>query len=600
MADDDAEQPLKPQVSPPYNSRRRRARCHDFPVGSLIEVQTKEEDLYGVYFSATVIPPPFSPRKSGGKNSKRRLYVEYHNLLAHDDRPDRLREHVDISVVRPAPPLQEVVANGFVPNDVVDAFYMDGWWTGVVSRAVEGGERFVVTFENPPDELEFGLSTLRAHWDWVDGVWAGPEKQSEAGFVVGMKVEVWLEGGWFAATIVEDLGNGAFLVEYKDKNGASVKGEVAYLHVRPSPPIIKGRKFGKSEKVEAFFNFGWWTGMVAKKLEKNGYIVYFEQMKLDNVFDRSEMRPYMDWKDGKWFVASAPIEAMDNTPSSSSTANSNNHKTKSSTKRRSASLSNNNSEVALKKHKGGEIENPNQETEVNTIEKAVAQVGRIEETDAAIPPNELPCVVDETANLPFVKRNAVWKAFESVEIFRTMPQKPHFEPLLQSKESLREGLAIACMVNFTNVVDRSCSLKINDPKCVFHDINETLSDLEGHGFDVCVVRNRMMKLVEAKEREEELVKEMEDLNDHISEHNQKKRRIEGEIRVINDHLRRLQEQLSIEEIAKANEVDEIACLQARFKEIQGRIRDVRSDFESVAARLETPPPLDGGGSCNGS
>lgn len=102
--------------------------------------------------------------------------MEYQNLLAHEDGSDRLREYVDVAFVRPAPLVQEIV-KGFEPDDAVDAFYKDGWWTGVVTRVVAGGERFVVTFSNPPDELEFGLDELRAHWDWVNGTWVRPQRQ---------------------------------------------------------------------------------------------------------------------------------------------------------------------------------------------------------------------------------------------------------------------------------------------------------------------------------------------------------------------------------------------------------------------------------------
>lgn len=181
MGGDVANSPLEPtqtQISPHSHRRpagRRRSLHHHFPVGLRVEVQTNEEDFKGVYFSATVLDPPKSPKKNGRRKS-RKLYVEYQNLLAHEDGSDRLREFVDVAFVRPAPLVQEIV-KGFEPDDVVDAFYKDGWWTGVVTRVVAGGERFVVTFSNPPDELEFGLNELRAHWDWVNGAWVRPQRQ---------------------------------------------------------------------------------------------------------------------------------------------------------------------------------------------------------------------------------------------------------------------------------------------------------------------------------------------------------------------------------------------------------------------------------------
>lgn len=146
-----------------------------FPVGSLVEVKTDEEGFRGVFFVATVISSsPLSKRKNGRKSFKK-LQVEYHNLVASEDGSERLRECVDVSFVRPAPPPQEYF-EGFGLNDSVDAFYKDGWWTGIIAQVLEGG-RFIVTFPNPPDEIEFGLSELRVHWDWCNGSWFRPEKQ---------------------------------------------------------------------------------------------------------------------------------------------------------------------------------------------------------------------------------------------------------------------------------------------------------------------------------------------------------------------------------------------------------------------------------------
>lgn len=553
-------QTLKSQIPPPrnHNSRRRRsgaAQSHQFPIGSRIEVGTDEKHFKGVYFSATVISPPISPRKKNPttttKNSTR-LYVEYHDLLAHEDRPDPLREYVKSSTVRPAPPSHEV-AQGFGPNDVVDAFYLDGWWTGVVSRVAEDGESLVVAFENPTDELEFGLSRLRAHWDWIDGVWVGPQKRCQAAFEVGMKVEVWFEsedefhGAWYPATIAEDLGNGSFLVEFKDSDGVCMKSEVDSVRVRPCPPIIKDWEFGASEKVDAFHNFGWWSGLISKRLERNEYIVFFEEIESDIVFDFSDLRPHMDWKDEKWLIG------LDN------------HKTTPSSTKRKRSKRNKIRVCLSDSDSDSGAANPE-------IKKISAQVEDVEAT--------------EQQSWPFAKRNTVWKSFESMDAFKNPPQKPHFKPLLEFNESRREGMAIGCMATFSNVAETISRLKTSDPKCVVDDVNETLADLEAHGFDVGPMRERVVELTKAKDEEEKkLVDKVKDLNVQISERECRKRRIEAEIGAMNEHMRRLQEQMVASEIEKAVEVDEIALLQCELKETEASIEVLRCSFEvgAVAA-----------------
>ncbi|KAL1558376.1 hypothetical protein AAHA92_08852 [Salvia divinorum] len=301
------------ELTPPQSRRRhgRRRRLHHFPIGSIVEVRTDEEDFKGVYFSAIVLPPPNSPKKSGRRRS-RKLYVEYHNLLAHEDGSDRLREQIDASCVRPTPPQHDPV-RGFDTDDVVDAFYKDGWWTGIVSRVLADGERYIVTFHNPPDELEFGLGELRLHCDWVNGNWVRPQKQNIAGlmFDVGRKVEVSFDredfqDAWFPATIREDMGNQTFLVDYNSVNPdshSSTKATFDSLHIRPCPPLLKDKNFILLEKVDAFFDFGWWSGIITKELENSRYLVFFKQMKCDKEFIQSELRPHMDWKDGKWFTS---------------------------------------------------------------------------------------------------------------------------------------------------------------------------------------------------------------------------------------------------------------------------------------------------------
>nr|GMC48978.1 DUF724 domain-containing protein 6-like isoform X2 [Ipomoea batatas] len=78
------------------------------------------------------------------KNAK--VYVEYVNLLSDEDGHKPLRE------------------------------LKDGWWTGVVTRLLNSF-RYTVTFQNLPDELEFGLSNLRFHRQWLNRKWVQPRKQ---------------------------------------------------------------------------------------------------------------------------------------------------------------------------------------------------------------------------------------------------------------------------------------------------------------------------------------------------------------------------------------------------------------------------------------
>ncbi|KAL8544845.1 hypothetical protein ACS0TY_005165 [Phlomoides rotata] len=323
-------QTSNPNPHDPHNSSlqtRRRSGVvipENFPVGTEVEVRTDEEGFKFVYFTAKVISPPAltksqSPNKKVGRKKSAKksdketsicLEVEYHNLLASNKGRDRLRETLDISFVRPVPPVQEI-DKGFEPGDVVDAYYKDGWWQGVVAEVVEGGGKFVVSFHDPPDLQECALKNLRYHWDWVDGSWVRPYKENMSGlmFEVGRKVEVSFDredsqDAWFPASIHEDLGNGFFRVEYMNKNGEAVKTTVDSLHVRPCPPLLKDKNFVLLEKVDAYFDYCWWSGVITKELENSRYIVFFKPMKQDREIYQSKLRPHMEWKEGKWFTSS--------------------------------------------------------------------------------------------------------------------------------------------------------------------------------------------------------------------------------------------------------------------------------------------------------
>lgn len=136
--------------------------------GSTVEVTSDEEGFKGVWFDGTILGVHYSASK------KKKVLVEYRSILADENGSKPLRELVNVSFVRPVPPLELV--ESFDLHDVVDASYKDGWWTGVITRVLDDS-RYQVTFSNPPDVLEFGVSELRLHKQWVKGNWVLPGKQ---------------------------------------------------------------------------------------------------------------------------------------------------------------------------------------------------------------------------------------------------------------------------------------------------------------------------------------------------------------------------------------------------------------------------------------
>lgn len=140
--------------------------------GQEVEVRSDEDGFGDAWYVATVLE---SPPKSASKKRKM-VMVEYKTLVV-EDCSTPLTEFVDPRYIRPLPPVDS--DSGplvFQENDVVDARYRDGWWTGIVRKVLEPS-RYRVCFDNPPDVIDFDGKDLRAHWKWVDGNWVPAEKQ---------------------------------------------------------------------------------------------------------------------------------------------------------------------------------------------------------------------------------------------------------------------------------------------------------------------------------------------------------------------------------------------------------------------------------------
>ncbi|KAL2456128.1 hypothetical protein Adt_46935 [Abeliophyllum distichum] len=140
------------------------------------------------------------------------------------------------------------------------------------------------------------------------------------------------------------------------------------------------------------------------------------------------------------------------------------------------------------------------------------------------------------------------------------------------------------MVTFSSVVEKASRLQFNDPKSIINDILETLLDLEKYGFDVRIVRDRVLELIAVKYKHEKLLSQVEELDSQIAEQDLEKSKIDVEIGEINKQIIELQEKLSLTESSKELKGRAIVSLQSRLEEIEENITIAECDFEDLAAR----------------
>ena len=107
----------------------------------------------------------------------------------------------------------------------------------------------------------------------------------------------------------------------------------------------------------------------------------------------------------------------------------------------------------------------------------------------------LPMELSAKSVLPFTKTSELWESVESREVFRMLPQQPHFCPLLQYGKRFREGMALGLMVTFAKLMTDISSLRIVDSQLEFEEKLKALGPLESNGFDIQPVRARLEKLL---------------------------------------------------------------------------------------------------------
>ena len=135
---------------------------------------------------------------------------------------------------------------------------------------------------------------------------------SEAKFSKGTVVEVksneeGYQGSWFTAVIVGSIPKDKFLVQYQtlktDDETELLKERVDASCIRPCPSVIQRvDRFKLFEKVDAWYNDGWWVGLISRVLGGLNYTVYFWTTNEELEFGHFSLRPHQEWIGGKWII----------------------------------------------------------------------------------------------------------------------------------------------------------------------------------------------------------------------------------------------------------------------------------------------------------
>ncbi|XP_074587474.1 uncharacterized protein LOC141843306 [Curcuma longa] len=143
-----------------------------FHLGTHVEILSQDSGMRGCWFRCVII-----------KRHRDKVKVRYQDIQDPDEsgnleewillskiaRPDKLGIHPERPIVRPKP-LQGTSVCQFHVGAIVDAWWHDGWWEGIVIQEESIGQ-LRVYFPGENCSSTFGEAQLRQSQDWISDKW---------------------------------------------------------------------------------------------------------------------------------------------------------------------------------------------------------------------------------------------------------------------------------------------------------------------------------------------------------------------------------------------------------------------------------------------
>nr|CAB3452390.1 unnamed protein product [Digitaria exilis] len=215
------------------------------------------------------------------------------------------------------------------------------------------------------------------------------------------------------------------------------------------------------------------------------------------------------------------------------------------------------------------------------------------------PPTEIPVgtlddlVQQDESEVPFVKSSELWLHIDAMDVYKKVPQQPHFRPLGKCLPTVREGMALGLMVTFAKSVEEVSRLSITDSIASFKEKITTLHHLEENGFDVQFLRSTLVKMLQIKSDHINYLTEKYQLKSQLLEKTTSLSQIDEQLDKKEETIGKLEEELEharqeaqkiVEE--KEREDKELSRLVAADSSVKEACASAELQFQSVLAELQ--------------
>ncbi|KAJ3694646.1 hypothetical protein LUZ60_000023 [Juncus effusus] len=229
--------------------------------------------------------------------------------------------------------------------------------------------------------------------------------------------------------------------------------------------------------------------------------------------------------------------------------------------------------------------NPNQvSTQINPNPNQVStQLNPNPNPSESTPPSS----INRGIILPFEWRSPVWNSIDALDIFREIPQSPHFANLQKccNKEEL-EGRALGQMVTYSNLAVSIKDLSLDADMEEFNAKLQVLDSLQQDGFETDPLRIRLTAMLELKSEICESGSRMKELERELSVRYEAYNEISGNVDTVCAELAALRERERMLKERRERELERRAGNANRIYRLESEIGRLHRNDELLREFLD--------------